>query len=445
MRKKLKIVLILICIIVISLNVAYAKNIDDNRLTIASIDSKISLQNFDGNKNNSFSNIISIGTVNSENSNILKVDSKSKVIDLSTSKIDSKSKIIKSITSRIDFKTKTIEPKKTPKQLSQDDIISASKIVNSYVSKYSKLPDSVKINGEKFPMAELLYLMSKTIEYKYKNSSSNVTVKEAIKNPARPSGDSLKTSLSFEDCYNTARGVISYISYNKIAPDNMYITNMYVENDEGYLGYMQYQTIIHSFAKLLSKKDINTEIIVDVKNTSKINRYMPKYARPGTYKNLNDKYTGRSAKEYLKATKNCQINNEAVKSLAKEITNGTKTKLQKATAIHDWVASNIRYDKYFNTKYGAVKTMNKRFGNCVDQTHLAIALYRASGIPARYVHGTCKFVSGNTVGHVWSQALVGKTWLVSDTTDYELNSLGTVNCWDSATYKLHGKHNSLSF
>jgi len=427
MIKKLKMILILICIIIISLNISYGETIDDHNLSIKSTistESKISLQNPEENKNNSFSTGITIEKINNENNNFLKIDSKA----------------IESLSSKIDSKSKTTEPKKDSKQLSQNDIISASKVVNSYAKKHNKLPDSVKIKGDKFPMAEFLYLMSKTIEYKYKNSSSNVTVKQAIKNPARPTGDSLKTSLSLEDCYNTARRVISHINYDKIAPDGIY-----VENNETYLGYMQYQTIIHSFAKLLSQKDINREISINIKNTSKINKNMPKYARPGTYKNLNDKDTGKSVKEHLKATKNCQVNDKTIKSLAKEITKGCKTKLQKATAIHDWVAANIGYERYFNTKYGAVKTLNKGFGNCVDQAHLAIALYRASGIPARYVHGICKFVSGSTTGHVWSQVLIGKTWLVSDTTSYGYNSLGTVNYWDSATYKLHGKYSLLSF
>lgn len=428
MIKKSKIILILICIIFISLNVNYANTIDNTNLAI---EFKISTQNLDGTKNISFSNTAVVEKINSVNNN--------------TAKIESKTKTNNSLTSKIDFKTKNtkviaLKSKKTSKQLSQNDIVSASKVVNRYVSKYSKLPDYVKIKGEKFSMAEFLYIMSKTIEYKYKNSNSKITVKYSIKNPARPTGDSINAVLSFKECYNTALEVKNYINSYKVAPGNMNI-----DNDEYATGSMQYQTIIYSFAKLLSKEDKNSSISINVKNTSKINKYIPKYARPGSYKNLNNKYTGGSTKDYLKATKNCQVNNKVIKSLAKEITKGFKTKLQKARAIHDWVASNIRYDLYFNTKYGAVKTLKKRLGNCVDQTHLAIALYRSSKIPARYVHGTCKFVTGNTVGHVWSQVLIGKTWLVSDTTNYELNSLGVVTYWDSSSYKLHGKYSRLSF
>ena len=428
------------------MNVNYAKNIDNPGLTN---DSETSQKILDGNNNSSFLKTVTIEKTSNTTNNAVKIDSKVKTS--STTNIDVKidSKVKTSSTTnidvKIDSKTKIIsslssQSKEAPKKLSQKDIISASKAVNSYVSKNGKLPDFVKIKGEKFPMAEFLYLMSKTIVYKYKNSDSEITIKCPVKNPARPMGDNLKARLSLKDCYNTAQGVISYINSIKIAPDGRYI-----ENDEIYFGYMQYQTIIHCFAKLLSQKDINTEITINVRNTSKINKYMPTYARPGTYKNLNSKHIRGSIKDYLKSTKNCQVSNNAIKSLSKEITKGCKTKLQKATAIHNWVAANIGYDKYFNTKYGAVKTISKRSGNCVDQTHLAIALYRASRIPARYVHGTCKFVSGNTVGHVWSQVLIGKTWLVSDTTNYGLNSLGTVNYWDSATYKLHGKYSSLPF
>ena len=430
MVKKLEIVLIFIFIIIICMNVNYAKNIDNPGLTN---DSETSQKILDGNNNSSFLKTVTIKKTSNTTNNAVKIDSKVKTssttnIDV---KIDSKTKTISSLSS---------QSKETPKKLSQKDIISASKAVNSYVSKNGKLPDFVKIKGEKFSMAEFLYLMSKTIVYKYKNSDSEIPIKYSVKYPARPMGDNLKARLSLKDCYNTAQGVINYINSMKIAPNGMYI-----ENHEVYFGFIQYQTIIYSFAKLLSQKDINTEITINVKKTSKINRYMPTYTRPGTYKNLNSKYSGESIKDYLNPTKNCQVKNDAIKLLSKEITKGCKTKLQKAIAIHNWVAANIAYDGYFNTKSGAVKTMSKRSGNCVDQTHLAIALYRTSGIPARYVHGTCKFVSGNTVGHVWSQVLIAKTWLVSDTTSYELNSLGTVNYWDSATYKLQGKYSSLPF
>ena len=465
MRKKLKIFLICICIILIGINVNYAKIIDDSSL---SIDSKISPQS-DRNKSSSFSKTITTEKINSKsNNNTAKIESHTKTTTQSsktetntqTTTQSSKTETNTQTTiqgsktesnthntiqgSKTEFNTQTTsinsKTKEIPKKLSQKDIISASKRVNSYVSKHKKLPNHVKINGEKYSLAEFLYLMSKTIQNKYGNKTSDITAKYSIKNPARPRGYSIKTVFSFYNCYHTALKIISYIKQYKIAPNYEYLKNY-----EGYCEYMPYQTIIYTFAKLLSYDNVNMTIKMNVKNTSKINKNIPTYSRPGTYKNVNSKHTGGSAKDFLNASKNCQVNNTSIKALAKEITKGLKTKFQKAKAIHDWVSSNIQYRYYYNTKQGAVKTMKKKSGNCVDQTHLVIALYRSSGLPARYMHGKCKFVNGRTTGHVWAQVLVGKTWHVSDTTYYEFNRLGLINSWNTNTYKFRGMHNKLPF
>nr|WP_318526266.1 transglutaminase-like domain-containing protein [Methanobrevibacter arboriphilus] len=67
-------------------------------------------------------------------------------------------------------------------------------------------------------------------------------------------------------------------------------------------------------------------------------------------------------------------------------------------------------------KKGATGTLSSKSGNCVDKTHLLIALLRSSGIAARYANGQAQFTSGNTYGHVWAQVLIGDTWVVADTT-----------------------------
>jgi hypothetical protein len=106
------------------------------------------------------------------------------------------------------------------------------------------------------------------------------------------------------------------------------------------------------------------------------------------------------------------------------------------------VRKNIDYESYSNTKYGAVKTLEYRKGNCVDQGHLTIALCRASGLPARYGHGECTFTtSGNRYGHVWVQELIQKDsiYAVSDTTSSK-NSLGIIKSWNTETYKQKHGH-----
>ncbi|AMK14972.1 transglutaminase domain-containing protein [Methanobrevibacter olleyae] len=150
-------------------------------------------------------------------------------------------------------------------------------------------------------------------------------------------------------------------------------------------------------------------------------------------------------KKYLSSSKNCQVNNKAIKDLAKTLTSSLKTNYEKAKKLFNWVRDNIQYTKYRNTRKGAVKTLQTKKGNCVDQSHLLIALSRASGIPARYVKGTnCKFSNGYVSGHIWTQMYIGNKWIVADTTSSR-NSLGKIKNWNTKNYTLCGEFSSISF
>ena len=140
---------------------------------------------------------------------------------------------------------------------------------------------------------------------------------------------------------------------------------------------------------------------------------------------------------YLIDSQNCPVSNPEIVSLARQLTGGLTNPWDKAKAIFNYVRDTIAYDYYYDTYYGAVGTLHSGEGNCVDQSHLSIALYRAAGLPARYVHGRCVFNSGTTYGHVWSQVLIGDYWIGSDTIS-AANSLGSIVNWNNYNYKLHG-------
>ena len=125
------------------------------------------------------------------------------------------------------------------------------------------------------------------------------------------------------------------------------------------------------------------------------------------------------------------------------LTKGLTSEKAKAKAIFNYVRDTVSYSFYYDTRYGAVGTLNAGTGNCVDHAHLVVAMSRAAGLPARYVHGTCTFSSA-TYGHVWAQVLVGDTWTVADATSTR-NSFGNVVNWNPDTYSLHGYYTSLPF
>ena len=150
-------------------------------------------------------------------------------------------------------------------------------------------------------------------------------------------------------------------------------------------------------------------------------------------------------KKYLASSKNCQVKNKAIQDLAKTLTSKLKSDYEKGKKLFTWVRDNIQYKKYRNTRRGAVKTLQTKKGNCVDQSHLLIALSRASGIPARYVKGgNCKFTNGYVSGHIWTQMYINKKWVVADTTSHR-NTLGNIRNWNTKNYKLYGQFSSINF
>jgi hypothetical protein len=108
-------------------------------------------------------------------------------------------------------------------------------------------------------------------------------------------------------------------------------------------------------------------------------------------------------------------------ALAQSITVNSRTDLEKARAIHNWVAHNIWYDHDLSggtIPQDAVSTLEKKMGVCDGYTALTVALLRAVSIPAMYILGD----SIDEV-HAWTNAYVDGRWIIMDST---LNSANTI-------------------
>jgi len=323
--------------------------------------------------------------------------------------------------------------------ISLADIRDAATRVNAYVNQNDVLPNNVEIRGTTYTMARFLYLLSVAITNTNGGSTKGVTL-ISVNNPNAPSGKSINGNMAKATYVSLAKNVTTFITKNKRAPN-------FVNSP---LGAMQYQTIVSEFSKIV-ERNLPNSVTINVKSTDRINGGSGSGNNGGSSTpstSLNDKNTFNATElaRFLVATKNCQVNNSIIQSLAANITKGLTTDREKATAIFNWVQKNIDYQFYYNTRKGAVNTISAKGGNCVDMSHLSVALYRAAGLAARYVHGECTFTSsGSTYGHVWVQVLIGDTWTVSDTTSSR-NSLGVVNNWNVNTYKFKsGKVAEISF
>lgn len=309
-------------------------------------------------------------------------------------------------------------------KVSIKNIVSASKTVKNYISKYSKLPSSVKIGGVSFKTADYLYLISKAIVNLKAGKKSDIPIK-IIKNPSNPKK---AANLGYLKNYLSVAEKIVKTAESKGKMPNS------VGSKVGTIGY---DGVVFALSKVLVSygKKNKMPSYIDVKAFSSSS------SKSG---GINMKNTISNLAAYLAASTNCQVNNAKIKNLVSKLIKDCKTEKEKATKIFNYVRDTVSYSFYYNTRFGAVGTLNAKTGNCVDHAHLVVAMCRAAGLATRYVHATCHFSSGNTYGHVFAQVLIGNTWTVADATSSR-NSLGNVANWNTNSYSLHAITSSISF
>jgi len=129
---------------------------------------------------------------------------------------------------------------------------------------------------------------------------------------------------------------------------------------------------------------------------------------------------------FLVPTLHVESNNEKIITLAKEITKDSRTDIEKAKSIYDWVTANIVYDykKYirqinnnYDNVYGALNTLETKTGVCYDYAALVAALGRASGLQVKMIKGNFKSTYRNEL-HAWNEIYISEEdkWITVDST-----------------------------
>jgi len=315
--------------------------------------------------------------------------------------------------------------------MSIKNIVKAASNLKSFYESNKRLPNTVTAGGIEFTVPEFLYLMSEAINNLGSSKTSDVSIVYGVSAPASPTGDEIQSKdLTQANYIKVAKNLISYINTNKKAPN--YASSA--------VGKIIYSELVESSARILafygSNNRLPSYVIISYTTGGSSS------SQSGT--GLNEKNTVSDLSQYLKATTHCEVDNAAIKKIVDSLTKGLTSTSAKAKAIFNYVRDTLSYSFYYNTKYGAVGTLNAKKGNCVDHTHLLVAMFRTADIPARYVHGTCKFTSGSTYGHVWAQVLIDGKWTIADATSSK-NSLGSVANWNTKSFSLKGIYSSISF
>ena len=320
--------------------------------------------------------------------------------------------------------------------VSISDIISKANEVADFVNNNHRLPNYVTINGKEYTMAEFAYLLTSAISGINSGSTGNITPINVTQ--GNNASSSINGVLSLTELVNMAERIKAYIEANGVTPK--------FDSSNG-IGTITFENYVYTFCKALAFYGENNRLpnTVTVQSSVFQTTTLPGSDTTTTNSGINDKNTISDTSGYLDATKNCEVNNAAIQALANKLTSGLTNDVDKALAIYNYVRDKISYSYYANSKYGAAGTLSKGYGNCVDQASLVIALCRASGIPARYVHGkNCKFSSGLVTGHVWAQILVDGVWYAADCTSTR-NSLGSIVNWNTNSFTLSSISASISF
>ena len=310
-------------------------------------------------------------------------------------------------------------------KLSIKNIVTASKNVKKYIDKHKKLPSNFKIGDARFTHAQYLYLVSKAIINLKAGKKDDIKFKD-VKNPKKPKNtENLGNIVNYK---SVAKSIIKTANSEGIMPNS-------VKSDVGTIGY---KNLVFAFSEVMTSygKDGKLPSYANIKSISG--------SSSKTTGILNSKNTISNLAAYLSASLHCQVNDAKIKKLVSKLIKGCKSDKEKASVIFNYVRDTCSYSFYYDTKYGAVGTLNAKTGNCVDHSHLLVAMFRTAGLAARYAHGTCTFSSGSTFGHVWTQVLIGDTWTVADATSSR-NSLGKVANWNAYSYKLHSYSSAIAF
>ena len=320
------------------------------------------------------------------------------------------------------------ETKVTSTRFTVKQINNAAARVKAYVETNHKLPDYVTIGTTQVQMSDFLKLLTANLLQLSSGKTSSITLK-SINSAPKPS-ESIKSGTITKAGYlDLAKRVNAFINTNSILPN--YATSS--------LGKLNYKSLIYTFSKVLAFYNTNSRLptYVTVKPWSKVGTSDTSTSNSSTP-------VPASLQQYLKSTTNCPVTNSQIQALAKSITSGKSSTYTKATAIFNWVRDNIGYSFYYNTKYGAVGVLSSKTANCVDTSHLLIALERAAGIPARYEHVYAKFSSGTWYGHVIAQVWVNGKWYYADASSSR-NTFGVINNWNTTTATVYGTYTSISF
>lgn len=294
-----------------------------------------------------------------------------------------------------------------------EQVLEKANSTHEFVLKNKRLPNFVTINGNQVSMNDLLYMFAQALSYNNSYHNGGFTA------PTNQYNTNFGAEIRLNNYTALSKSIVnSYIS-NGRAP-NAIKTSSGVK--------LSFNDTIYTLAKALSFTK-NNKRLPNYVTVVKINPSSTSSGEVST--GVNNKVPA-GFEKYVQKAENAGVNSSLIRSAVKSAVSGVSGVYNQAVAIFNYVRDKTSYSYYLNTQKGAEKTLTVGSGNCVDQAHLLLGMYRTASIPARYCHATCYFRSGLVVGHVWVEVYANGKWYKCDTTSNQ-NSFNNIVNWNKSS------------
>lgn len=138
---------------------------------------------------------------------------------------------------------------------------------------------------------------------------------------------------------------------------------------------------------------------------------------------------------FLEPTYGCESDDEIIVETARKLAMNQQDKERVAKKFFEFVRDSIEYA--LDPVVGALKTLERKTGACVDKSSLLIALCRAMKIPARYVLMVAELLPKKDIGieelpHCVVEIKIDDEWKIVDPTfDQGLKSIFPVSNFEN--------------
>lgn len=145
--------------------------------------------------------------------------------------------------------------------------------------------------------------------------------------------------------------------------------------------------------------------------------------------------------DFLRKTTNCETDSPVVLAAVRKAVSRKKSTYAKAEALYNYSRDEWEWVSNDSSVRGAAKTIEDKQGNCCDLAHGLLAMSRAAGIPARYVHAQCQYAT-RVAGHVYVEMYVDGKWHIGDASNNK-NKFGTYKWKHMVIFE--GRYKTLPF